>query len=260
VTPEETNLLQAISSTYASLDGWHARGTRQAEEPQQGSELFEDDKLWHWDPISEVARLSLALSVEHLRLIRVMLDARQLFPSAPHTTLRGALVGSAQAVWVLGPEDRPTRTTRGLTVVAEEYAQLAKFYREADRLEPATIPSSQWAWLDDRTNALRAVRGPGAPELNQTEMIAAALGIAFPSNPDKRISGQLMWRQMSADAHVLGWAVAQRTKLVTPPRKGKDLAVLAAPGSLEHLAEPFLCAFELARCGWSLFDRRCEAA
>jgi hypothetical protein len=91
-------------------------------------------------------------------------------------------------------------------------------------------------------------------------MIASALDTAFPSNSEKRSTGRLLWRQMSADAHVLGWAVSQRASLQSPPPKGGNLATLAAPGSLKYLADPFLCAFELVRCGWSYFDRRCEAA
>jgi len=251
-------VLKQISSTYLQLDGWFERSKRQPEVPQHGSELFEDDKVWPRAPISEMTRVSLALSVEHLRLIRVTLDARQLFPSAPFTTLRGALVGAAQAVWVLEPADRELRRSRGLTVIAEEYDELAKFFREADKVEPQTIPESQWAWLRERTTSLEAVRGTGPAKLNQTQMIAAALDTAFASEPEKRRSGRLLWRQMSADAHVLGWAMAQRARLVTAAAKGEDLAILAAPGALEQTRDAFLCAHGLARCGWSLFDRRCE--
>lgn len=259
MTPEDTGRLRAIRATFEHLDGWYARCAEQAEEPQPGSELSGDDEVWPWHPISEMTRLSLALSVEHMRLIRVMLDARQVFPSAPLTTLRGALVGAAQAVWVLAPDDRETRQARGLCVIAEEYAQLKKFYVEPEQLEPGTIPSSQWAWLHERTSALEVARGSHRPKLSQTLMIAGALDAAFPDNQAKRVTGRLLWRQMSADAHVLGWAVAQRTTAQSPPARRGPLAVLSTPGSLEHLSDPFLCAYELARRGWSLFDRRCEA-
>jgi hypothetical protein len=259
VTPEDAVRLRAIRATFAPLDGWYARCAEQAEEPQPGSDLFGDDEVWPWHPISEMTRLSLALSVEHMRLIRVMLEARQVFPSAPLTTLRGALVGAAQAVWVLAPDDRETRRARGLCVIAEEYAQLKKFYVELEHLEPGSIPPSQWSWLNERTIALEAARGRHRPKLRQTPMIAAALDAAFPDSHDKRVTGRLLWRQMSADAHVLGWGVAQRTTVQPSSARRGALAVLTTPGSLEHLSDPFLCAYELARCGWSLFDRRCDA-
>lgn len=260
VDTQETALLTQLESTFARLDGWHKRGEQQVETPQAGSDLFEDDKSWAHNPISEVARLSLALSVDHLGLVRVMLDARQLFPSSPYTTLRGALVGAAQAVWVLGPQRRETRIAHGLAVIAEEYAQLAKFYSAVDELDPNTIPADQWLWLRSRRTNLAALRGQHATtKLNQTQMIEESLDLAFPSDAEKRKSGRLLWRQMSADAHVLGWAVSQRTHVLVAPGKNDPLAVLAAAGSLRHLSEPFLCAFELAKRGWSLFDQRCEA-
>ncbi len=260
MTPADTARLDAITATFQQLDGWQARSAVRPEEPQKGSELHGDDTVFPRHRISEMTRLSLTLSVEHMRFVRVVLDAKQLFPSAPLTTLRAALVGAAQAVWVLSPDDRETRRSRGLCVIAEEYAELAKFYREVDRLEPGKIPASQWSWIDERTADLAAVRGPKPPSLNQTAMIGAALDAAFPNSPDKLNTGRLLWRQMSADAHVLGWAVSQRASVRTPAAKGDDLSVLAAGGALEHLADPFMCAYELARAGWSLFDRRCEAS
>ena len=42
-------------------------------------------------------------------------------------------------------------------------------------------------------------------------MIANALDAAFPSHPEKRRTGRLLWRQMSADAHVLTWGVLHGT-------------------------------------------------
>lgn len=241
------------------LDSWFTRTATSVEVPQPGSELFADDLAFRYSPISEISRISLASGVEHLRMVRVVIDARQLFPSATFTALRGALVGGAQAVWILSPDNTMDRQSRGLTVIAEEYAQLAKCYREADRLQPGTVPTDQWAWINERMDQLAQIRGPRPPELNQTTMIATALDEAFPNNLDRQQSGRLLWRQMSSDAHVLTWGMAQRSRVGLPAAKGEDLSVLTAPGTLDHTADAFLCTFELARKGWSLFDRRCEA-
>ena len=259
MTPHERHLLQQLEATYSLLDNWFRRTATSVEEPQPGSELSEDDQAFRYSPISEISRISLASAVEHLRMIRVVVDARHLFPSATFTTLRGALVGAAQAVWVLSPDNTMDRRSRGLTVVAEEYAQLAKCYREADRLQPGTVPADQWAWIKERMEHLARVRGPRPPELNQTTMIATAVDEAFPNNLDRQHSGRLLWRQMSSDAHVLTWGMAQRSRVGLPAAKGKELSVLTTPGTLDHTADAFLCTFELARRGWSLFDRRCEA-
>ena len=57
-------------------------------------------------------------------------------------------------------------------MIAEEYAQLAKFYRQADKLEPDTVPADQWAWLNDRMSAITTAQGAKPVPLNQTDMIA----------------------------------------------------------------------------------------
>ncbi|MDP9164595.1 MAG: hypothetical protein M3O32_00750 [Actinomycetota bacterium] len=259
MTTEEAELLKQIEATYPDLDAWFARSRSRVEVPQPGSELAVDDQLYPASPISEVARLSLTLAVDHLRLVRVVTDQRQLFSSATFTTLRGALVGAAQGLWILTSDDRDVRRARGLNVVADELSQLGKYYREGEKHERGAVPDDQWEWHRQRTAQVAAARGEQQPPLNQTDMIAAALDAAFPASSDKRQIGRLLWRRMSADAHVLGWAVAQRAHLVTRPAKGEPLSVLAAPGTLADLAEPFLCAYALLRRGWALFDRRCEA-
>ena len=98
----------------------------------------------------------------------------------------------------VGPDDRATGRSRGLTVIAEEYTQVAKFYREADGAKPNTVPKTQWSWLDERTSKLDAIRREldairdgHPPGLDQTRMIGTALDTAFPSDEDKRASGRL---------------------------------------------------------------------
>ncbi|MDP9181463.1 MAG: hypothetical protein M3P04_01640, partial [Actinomycetota bacterium] len=253
MTPREKELLEQIRATYSQLDGWFARTSRQVETPQPGSELFVDDKVFPHSPISEIARISLAVSVENLRMIRVVIETGNLFPTAMFPPLRAALVGAAQAVWILSPDVAAHRRERALTVIAEEYAQLGKYYREGEKLQAGEVPADQWDWLNGRMGVLAALRGPKPARLVQTAMIAAALDAAFPGSPEKQHSGRLLWRQTSADAHVLVWGLAQRSSVQERPQRGNELAVLAAPGSLEHVAEAFLCAFELVRRGWTLF-------
>lgn len=125
-TPTDQRYLDAIQSTYVDLERWQARGAT-TERPQPGSELAVDDVVFPRHPISEVARMSLALSSEHLRLARDAMEAGQLYPSAHFTVLRSGLVGAAQAVWVLGPAERNDRRERGLTVLAEMHTQMGKY-------------------------------------------------------------------------------------------------------------------------------------
>lgn len=259
MTPEEARLLEQVEATYAQLDSWFHRTSSAVEQPQKGSELHADDQPYPHAPISEMARMSLAIGTEHLRMVRILTDKRQLFPTATFTALRGALVGAAQAFWVLSSDDSEVRRSRGWTVLAEQLKELGKFYGEVNRIDPGTVDADQLAWHSERTAQLAALRGDRPPTLSQTEMIRLALESAFPNDPDKQRSGRLLWRMMSSDAHVLGWGLAQRASVQTVPSKAAPLAVLAAPGDLEHMAEAFLCAYELLRRGWAMFDRRCEA-
>ena len=255
----EDTALEAIRATYADLDRWQSRAQRY-EVPQPGSKLALEDALYPWHAISEVARVSLISSGEHLRLARTALEAGELYPSAHFTVLRGALVGACQAVWVLAAGNAADRQERGLMLIDEMYAQLQKYYSEV-----ATTPLSdaqrrdlvdQINWSQERRGQVARARHTAA-KLNQTTTITWALDHSFPDD-ERRHVGRLLWRQMSADAHVLGWSIAQRGKVLrSDPSTG--LGVMVTGGDVQQIAEPFLASHLLLRKGWSLFDQLCEA-
>ena len=109
------------------LDRWRLRA-HNVEVPESGSDLALDDKIVPHMAIGQLARMSLVLSGEHLRLALDAVRAKQLYPSSHFTVLRGALVGASQGVWILSPVDRDKRRERGLTVLAEMYNQMGKYY------------------------------------------------------------------------------------------------------------------------------------
>lgn len=129
-------------------------------------------------PISEVARLSLAASREHLRLALDAVKAKQLYPSSHFTVLRGALVGVSQAVWILAPDERVARRERGLAVTAEMYAQMGKYYNFLDttdlEVDDRARLADQQLWLAER-RAQAVARKTTAATLNLTEVIGAAV-------------------------------------------------------------------------------------
>jgi hypothetical protein len=251
--------LQAIRSTYSDLDSWQERAGRMPEQPACGSRLAVDDSVFSWHPISEAARLSLITSGEHLRLARTALEARQVYPSAHFTVLRGALVGASQAVWILAAEDAAERQERGLTLIDEMYQQLQKYYGEmsttnlsdGERLDL----QSQIRWCKERLQQVAAVRR-SSKKLIQTDIIKWALYHRFPDD-QRRDAGRLLWRQMSADAHVLGWSMFQRGNVLTSDRHSA-LGLGESSRDLSQLAEPFVAIHCLLKEGWSLFERLCE--
>lgn len=201
--------------------------------------------------------MSLVLSGEHLRLALDALNAKQVYPSSHFTVLRGALVGASQGVWILSPDDRGERRERGLAVLAEMYDQMGKYYDSLDGLsqDDQEKLDDQKDWLSIRKAGVTAVR-TGVAGLNLTEVVRASAEDAFAS-VGHREAVRRLWREMSADAHALGWSVFQRSSF-GPPDRRTGIGQGKAPGSPGHLAEAFLPSYRMLKHGWSLFDRRCE--
>lgn len=259
LTEEQRAALTQMLETAADLDQWRLRAHR-VEVPESGSELALDDKVFPHMAISAIARLSLIAAGEHLRLALDAIKAKQLYPSSHFTVLRGALVGASQAVWILKPTDRSMRRERGLTVLTEIYNQLDKYYAslESTQLDVADRESlaGQRLWLSGRRDNVSSLRSTKAT-LNLTDVIGEAADQAF-ADTASRDAIRRLWREMSADAHVLGWSLFQRTTF-GPADRRTGVGEGKAPGDPEYVAEPFLGSYRLLKLGWSLFDRRCEA-
>ena len=259
LTESERAALTQMLDTAPDLDRWRLRAHR-VEIPESGSDLAIDDEIFPYMAISQLARMSLVLAGEHLRLALDAIQAKQLYPSSHFTVLRGALVGASQAVWILGPEDRGQRRERALSVLAEMYTQMGKYYgflagTHLDQDDQGSL-DDQRTWLSARQASVAAVR-TGKASLNLTEVIGAASDHAFADGP-RQEGARRLWREMSADAHVLGWSLFQRSNFGTADRR-TGVGEGQAPGSPGHVAEPFVASYQLLKCGWSLFDRRCEA-
>jgi hypothetical protein len=248
--------LTQMFDTEPDLDRWRLRAHK-VEEPERASELAVDDKVFPHMSISQLARMSLVLSGEHLRLTLDALNANQLYPSSHFTVLRGALVGASQGVWILCPDDRGERRERGLTVVTELYRELDKYYRSLSGLssDDQEKLKDQQKWLSGRRAEVTAVRTTRA-DLNLTDVIQESAENTFAS-AGHREAVRRLWREMSADAHVLGWSLFQRSNF-GPADRRSGIGEGKAPGSPGHVAEAFLASYKTLKHGWSLFDRRCE--
>lgn len=248
--------LTQMLETQPDLDRWRLRA-QTVEEPESGSDLALDDKVFPHMAISQLARTSLVLSGEHLRLALDAVHAKQLYPSSHFTVLRGALVGASQAVWILSPDSRGERRERGLTVLAEMYSQMGKYYDSLNGLSQAEQErlDDQKDWLSDRKAGVAAAR-TGRAVLRLTDVIRASAEDTFASAGHHEAVRRL-WREMSADAHVLGWSVFQRSSF-GPPDRRTGIGQGQAPGSPARVAEPFLASYRMLKHGWSLFDLRCE--
>ncbi|WP_146087026.1 hypothetical protein [Rathayibacter sp. AY1B7] len=259
LTDSERSALIQMFDTAEDLDRWRLRAQR-VEEPERGSELAIDDEIFPQAAISQTARISLVSSGEHLRLALDALNARSLYPSAHFTVLRGALVGASQAVWMLAPEERSARRERGLTVSAEMYEQMRRYYNFLGSTglsaEDRARLGSQQLWLSERSRDVETLRATKA-KLDLTAVIGAAADQAF-HDPAPREAVRRLWREMSADAHVLGWSLYQRSSFGSADRR-TGVGEGKAGGVPEFVAQPFLASYRILERGWSLFDRLCEA-
>lgn len=255
--------LRSIESTYPLLDAWRAR-SRSAERPDRGSELEGDARIWTWHPPYEAARQSLIAAVQHLNLARTAIAAHEVYPTSHFTVLRGALVGAAQGVWLLSPDDATERQQRALRVIDEWYRRRTQYNNAID---PAALSDVDRARLHDQTRHLEERRCQarrlwartdtlGADEtLNLTSVITWASTDTF-IDPAQQSDTKLLWNMMSGDAHALGWPLTLRGR--DWGRESDGLGVAAASGDLLDIAQPYVASFRLMRRGWSLFDRRAE--
>lgn len=256
--------LRHIEPTYPYLDVWRAR-SRSAERPERESELEADAHIWTWHPPYEVARQSLIAAVQHLNLARTAIEAHEIYPTSHFTVLRGALVGAAQAVWLLAPDDALERQQRALRVIDEWYRRRTQYNNAID---PVSLSDEDQARLRDQTSHLDERRRHarrlwtrtdtlGAGEgLNLTRVITWASVDSF-ADPAQQAHARLLWNLMSGDAHALGWPLTLRGRDWAKDRDG--LGVAAASGDLLDVAQPYVASFRLTKRGWSLFDRRAEA-
>src|SRR5690625_65352 len=256
---------RSISETFPLLDQWRER-SKKPEQPEQHSELEIDSRIWQHHPPYEVARQSLIAAVQHLNLARTAIVARELFPTAHFTVLRGALVGSAQAVWLLISDDRSERQQRAFRIIDEWYQRRIQ-YNEA--IDPSNLPERDQHRLRDQTQFLKRRRRDArrrwqrtgtltdAERPTVTQIIGRAASEVF-TEPAEQQAVRLLWKSKSGDAHAQGWSVALRGDGWT--RDSDGLGVATAGGDIFDIAQPYIASFRLLRRGWSLFDRRAEGS
>lgn len=261
LSDEDRAYLDVILGCEPELNRWRLRVQR-VEQPEPGSELMGDDRVFPHHRISEVIRASMAISGENLRMAVDAIHRGNLYPSAHFATLRSALVGACQAVWILAPEDAATRRNRGLCVIAEAYHRSSQYHDATKTYTPGLSASdvsaldSQVAWAAARRQQASAARTANFALNLTTDVIPSAAETVY-HDPERRAEVRLLWMQLSGDAHVLGWSMFMRSEPGLTDRL-TGLVEMAAGGSFEAVAQPFIASHEILRRGWSLYDRRCE--
>lgn len=256
----EDETLQLIADTYPTLDEWR-RLAAEGIVLTHGSELQLQDVEWSYVPSSTVALVGLAAAREHLHAIRLLIAARELFPSATATLARAALQGAAQTVWMLAPDDHAERMRRSLSIVREDYRHhrnFGEFAATADTVEKNPTADEQMARLRDRFDAVTTLAdqyGGATRIVVATDVLPAAVE-ATTSEKAFREHVQLRWRQMAGSAHSLLWPhyghAGTRSHSVDPSGIGYNVD----GGDVERLGMDYFSAYHVAACGWRLFAQR----
>lgn len=249
--------LDHICGTFRELDLWGRRSAL-VNRPRPGSELARDDAEaigWH---TSQLAIAGLGAARNHLQAVRVHIDARQSFPDATGTLIRGAMLGGAQAVWLLAPDDGPTRAKRTRVLAVEVLDNHRKALSDLLKLNPEHEGTQQvLAHVTKRLGEVRRRRedlGESAGYSNTTlieQAAIATLGQGFD------VEARAEWRRMSGNAHGLPWAV-MGVSGTNRTSEGDEtgFASYAAGGAHEDFVNSYALAYRMLRHGWALYDRR----
>lgn len=245
-------MIEKIRSTYATLDEW-GTALQTPFIPEAASELEVDDREFRPMPLSQVAWMGLGSNRDHLQAIRVQIEVGELFPFAQLSLVRSALIGAAQAVWILAPDESSVRLTRSRCVIAHMYAQHSKYL---DRLRgiapephaPTELVAEHVRQRHAEIVAQRTKVGERA-DLNTTNMIETAAWSAFGS---QALVDEVdtIWRLASGATHGFAWTLPGRpgTGQMGPP-DADGIAAFAAGGAIERFGNGYLAAFTLGRKG-----------
>ena len=256
---DEASSLQTLRATFPTLDAWGAELSRPYI-PRPGGDLARDDEDWPPTPVSQVAVMGLGSARDHLHAVRVHLEARELFPYAQLTAIRGALVGAAQAVWVLAPDSRDVRTERARLVAVHMYAEHLKYLSLLSDLAAGADSGTREVaeHVRQRHAQLSAVRAEAGERaaLNTTDIVKTAVSEAF-GRTALATEGESIWRMSSGAAHGFMWALlGQPDTRLAGEEDARGLAPFIAAGGVARILNPYMCAYHLAKRGWALRDLR----
>lgn len=260
---DEAAAATVIRETFSQLDTWHA--IKGPFLPGSGSELKGDDHDWPPMPISQVAWMGVTASLDHLLAVRWHLDPPKggtirLFAFAHFSLCRSALLGAAQAVWVLSPDSSAERIKRARTVVAYLQEQHLAYLKGLQDWAPTPDANTDAvaAHVATRIGELVSKRLADGQKgaLKATEVIREAAEATWGvGDLSKEIV--LAWRAGSGAAHALVWPLIGQQDTVQV--SGPDVhgrAAFEAGGSFDRMASSYMAAYWMLDRAWELMRQR----
>lgn len=244
---DEREAIAKVRSTFGELEA-HRERWSVATPPPAGSALAADDEAWPSNPLSSHVRQCLTCAWDHFDLIKLTIDQERGYPTATFSVIRGALLGSAQALWLLLPEEPSARRERGLAVSQEWYSKRIQWQCALSpdlNVEDAARSGEQLRRLDKDLAAVLELRSKKFT-LNSTLIIEEAAKASFDGARFVREATR-EWRRLGGDAHALGWPLLGQN--TTWGERGPDgLSEATVVGNLVSVANAYLLA-------WTIYQR-----
>lgn len=243
-----------IAETFTQLDAWAGR-VRQPFQPDPGTPLHLDEEPFPWLTAADLAWQALAGAQDHLKGFRAWFLARDLYPIATFSLLRGAMVGGALASWLLLPDDAEVRIGRALAVADEWYRNHLLW---ADEMSALAVYPTRYAELTEHVRNRRrqaAERRGDYPraDFKMTDIIREVTEQVW-AGDDARLQQTMgLWRAGSGDAHALGWPVLTRVHEMTPIDGGQMGQYVGLPSEMDT-ANASLCAYDFVAFGFHRLD------
>lgn len=252
---DENDALNKIRSTFDQLEDDRGRW-KTAAPPPAGSELADDDRTWPTSPLSSHARQCLVCAWDHFDLVRLTIDQERSFPTATYSVLRGSLLGAAQALWLLAPDDPSVRRERGLATTQEWLGKRIQWQHEVTpdllSIDDAARSGKQLKRLDDDLETVKELREQRFT-LNATNIVKEAAEQVY-SEASLVREAVREWRRLGGDAHALGWPLmGQSTSWGVRGPDGLTEANVVA--DLVSVANAYLLAWTLYRAAIVRLDK-----
>lgn len=242
-----------VEETWPDLNDWIAR-TGQPWTPQPGSPLAAMDSAATGKWPSALARTSLAIGSEHLLTASAYLLNFGPTIFSMQSLLRTAMLGGAQVVWMLSPDDPAERANRSAMVARDANWNHHYWVQGLQHPDPEAFDVSR---LPEVRQTLAELAGDQRrPEVKPTTLVAVACTYVYSVPPDPTILTECMatWRGLNAVAHALPWELDTRPESTTVEHDGMRTTATTATWANLQAALSFSYAF--IKVGWTLLDRQ----
>lgn len=261
--PQYFEVLQQVRGTADALAGLRAHDATWTG-PPVGSAMAADDEIWPLMPCSETVRTALLCAHDHLDLVRVvLLQVQPAPPSATYSALRGALVGSCIALWVVGCDDDEVRRARALALVDEDYKYRHAFHASQMQSEDPARAEHSRPWVErwkGRRRELTAVR-QGLPNASPkvTSIVEWVARERFGSGTDSYATLLGLWQSSRSSAHGLGWGAFVRPGLDPVGHdSARGLSAFNVALDIDDAADRYLTCVAVLMLADGLFRQRCS--